>query len=437
MGFEDFELSIRCMLGGNPVRDMIISDIELIHDHRQAREIEDKRAVLTRYDISNIEKSFKRIAEKYPDFCFEHEWRSWVMEQMKKLLPKEDLGFTMTRSINDVLNSFVWKTGQNIQLAIDALLSDRRIIPMDKQPHVSILSSVYNCSSYIGQTIRSVLNQTYENWEWIIVDDGSTDGTGDMIRDLNDKRIRYLFQEHIASQHIAKNFNKALMMCNGDLVAVIDGDDYWPEDKLQIQVKSFDDPSVILSYGESYLINHEGRKIGYLGLPENLSAANNNPIGSVLNILLVENSCCIVHTMLRKDALLRIGGFIEVTGMGQDFPTWVRLSLEGRFSAMPVCLGYYRKHASSRSIMQNRETAFNDEIRFFEQFICTFKEELNCLGFHYDIEELRKHWEEIKMYIPYNSALYMLMFGSFKDARSEFRKFLKRHLRSKITSFIF
>ena len=109
---------------------------------------------------------------------------------------------------------------------------------MDKQPQVSIVSSVSNCSSYIRQTIHSVLNQTYDNWEWVIVDDGSTDGTGEMIRDLNDKRIRYLFQEHVISQHIAKNFNKALMMCNGDLVAIIDGDDYWPHDKLQIQVKS-------------------------------------------------------------------------------------------------------------------------------------------------------------------------------------------------------
>jgi len=89
VGFEDFELSIRCMLCGNPVRAMIISDIELIHDHRQVREIEDKRAVLTRYDMNNLEKSFKRFAKKYPDFRFEHEWRSWVMEQMEKLLPKK------------------------------------------------------------------------------------------------------------------------------------------------------------------------------------------------------------------------------------------------------------------------------------------------------------------------------------------------------------
>lgn len=299
---------------------------------------------------------------------------------------------------------------------------------MYKKPCISILSSVFNCRSYIGKTIHSVLNQTYENWEWVILDDGLTDGTGDLIRNINDKRIRYIFQEHAVSQHISRKFNKALMMCKGDLVAVIDGDDYWPHNKLQIQVKSFDDRDVILSYGESYLINNKGKKIGYIGIPEDRSTACNNPKGSVLNILLVEKSCFIVHptVMLRKDALLKIGGFLEVKGMGQDFPTWVRLALEGAFSAMPICLGYYRKHASSLSITQNPEDAFNDEINFLENFVLKFREELNCLGLYYDAEKLRTHWEEIKLYIPYNSALYMLMLGSFRDARLEFRNFLTK-----------
>jgi GT2 family glycosyltransferase len=122
VGFEDFEFSIRCMLTGNPVSAMIIPDIELIHDHRQVMKSEDKKAVLTRYDMSTIDKSFKRIAEKYPDFCFKHKWRPWVIGEIKKLLPKEDLGFTMTTSLNDVLNSFVRKMEQNMQRVMDALL---------------------------------------------------------------------------------------------------------------------------------------------------------------------------------------------------------------------------------------------------------------------------------------------------------------------------
>ncbi|HET6513622.1 MAG TPA: glycosyltransferase [Thermodesulfovibrionales bacterium] len=299
---------------------------------------------------------------------------------------------------------------------------------MTHKPSVSIVSSVFNNRPYIGQTIQSVLNQTYEDWEWVIVDDGSTDGTGDIIRGVNDKRIRYIFQEHAASRHLAKNFNRALMMCNGDLIALIDGDDYWPHDKLQIQVESFDDPSVILSYGESYLVDHGGKKIGFVGIPEDLSSANNNPKGSALKILLVEKSCFIVNptVMMRKNALLRIGGFLEVKGMGQDFPTWVRLALEGTFSAVPRCLGYYRKHASSTSFVQNREVAFSDEIRFLEHFLLEFRVKMAGLSLSHDRGELREHWEDMRRHIPYSSALYLLMFRCFEDARSEFRKFLTK-----------
>jgi len=298
---------------------------------------------------------------------------------------------------------------------------------MSEEPRVSILSSIFNVRPYIGQTIQSVLNQTYTNWEWVIVDDGSTDGTGDIIKDVKDNRIRYVSQERAISQHFAKNFNSALMMCSGSLVALIDGDDCWPHDKLRLQVSSFDDPSVVLSYGESYLVDHKGKKIGFIGIPKDLSSANNSPRGSALKILLFEKSCFMVNptVMLRRDALLRIGGFLEIEGMGQDFPTWVRLALEGKFAAIPACLGYYRKHVSSMSSMQNQEITFNHEIVFLEKFVIAYNAELKSLGLYYDMKELKEHWEEIKKYIPYNKALYMMMFGLFKEARSEFKNFLK------------
>jgi glycosyltransferase involved in cell wall biosynthesis len=69
---------------------------------------------------------------------------------------------------------------------------------MDNKPIISILSSVYNERLYIEQTIRGVLNQTYENWEWIILDDGSTDGTGEILRGIKDERVRCVFQENRA-----------------------------------------------------------------------------------------------------------------------------------------------------------------------------------------------------------------------------------------------
>ncbi len=238
---------------------------------------------------------------------------------------------------------------------------------MDRKPLVSILSSVYNEHLYIEQTIHSVLHQTYKNWEWIIIDDGSTDGTVDILRDIKDKRVKCVFQENIGC--LAKNMNKAMKMSCGSIIACIDGDDYWPENKLALQVKSFDDQEVVLSYGECSLVNSKGNVIGFITLPDDPGIANNNPTGSALRRLLVDVDCFICNTtvMYRRSSLSDVGGFIEAEGLSQDFLTWVLLSLSGRFAAIPACLGYYRKHLKSASFTLDQESYFENQVTFLRK----------------------------------------------------------------------
>ena len=294
------------------------------------------------------------------------------------------------------------------------------------KPFVSILTLVYNHSAFIGQTIDSVLGQTFQNWEWIILDDGSTDGTGAIIRQIEDSRIHYCFQEHAGVSHLTRTYNKALSMCSGEFIALLDGDDYWPEYKIEIQLKSFDDSDAVLSYGECFIVNPKGKKIFYKYLPEDPGIANNYPVGSALKELLLDKHCFLLNptVMVRKSALLTVGGFVEATGVGEDFPTWLRLSLDGRFSAIPRCLGYYRKHPFSVIATQNPVDAFDDESDCLRAFILKNQQRLKDIGFFVDMVKLEKRWEEIRIYIPYNSALSMLMCGLFKSAQSEFRKFL-------------
>jgi glycosyltransferase involved in cell wall biosynthesis len=97
---------------------------------------------------------------------------------------------------------------------------------MEKKPLISILTVVFNQRPYFEQTISSVLGQTYQHWEWIILDDGSTDGTGEVIKNLNDSRIHYTYQQHTGSYRLTETCNKALSMCSGEIVAILDGDDY-------------------------------------------------------------------------------------------------------------------------------------------------------------------------------------------------------------------
>lgn len=277
---------------------------------------------------------------------------------------------------------------------------------MENTPLVTILSSVCNEHLYIEQTIRSVLHQTYTNWEWIILDDGSTDDTGNILRGIDDARVRVFFQEKTGS--LAKNMNKALSFSCGDLITTIDGDDYWPENKLEVQLKSFDDKDVVLSYGECSLINSQGERIGYINLPEDPGIASNYPAGSALRRLLVDVDCFICNTtvMYRKNSLLDVGGFVDVKGLFHDFSTWVVLSLSGTFAPIPACLGYYRKHFKSASFTVNQESYFENQVSFLRDFYLSNSETLRNIGLRYDLDTLDNHWRRIKRK---NKIIYCLI----------------------------
>ena len=302
-------------------------------------------------------------------------------------------------------------------------------IVMITGPLISILTPVFNQSSYIKQTIHSVLNQTYQNWEWIIVDDGSTDGTGDIINSVKDRRIMYFFQERIGRDHLTKTRNKALARCQGDLIAMLDGDDYWPAYKLEEQVKNFISPDIVLSYGECMIVNGNCREMYYTTLPADKHIANNDPIGSSLELLLLKRNCFMANStvMLNKKALLDIGGFIEAREMAHDLTTWTRLSLEGKFVGNPFCLGYWRRHLSSTNYGRNPEVLLNAGFDFLREFVALHKQKLDDLGFSYDIDMLDACWRKLNPYSHYYSrAVIALSSGSFREARAAFKIFLQR-----------
>ncbi|HWR57837.1 MAG TPA: glycosyltransferase [Thermodesulfovibrionales bacterium] len=268
---------------------------------------------------------------------------------------------------------------------------------MNKIPLISILSSVYNERHYIEKAIQSVLNQTYENWEWIIVDDQSTDGTGDILRGIRDERVKYVYQGRTGS--LAKNMNKALAMSSGDIIATLDGDDYWPGNKLELQIKSFNDQDVVLSYGECAIIDAGGRRIGYVGLPAEARVANNDPRGSALRRLLVDIDCFISNAtvMYRTSSLWGIGGFVERDSLYPDFSTWIQLSLAGKFSPIPACLGYYRKHLKSMSFTEDQVSYLEKQVAFLREFFLQNFQTLRASGLEIELDALEAHWSRIKM----------------------------------------
>jgi len=113
---------------------------------------------------------------------------------------------------------------------------------------VSIITPAYNCEKYISETIESVLKQTYENWEMLIIDDGSTDNTLNIIRRYNDDRI-CLIQNH-SNMGAALSRNRGLAKARGKWIAFLDSDDLWYPDKLERQIAFMVDNNYGFSYTE-------------------------------------------------------------------------------------------------------------------------------------------------------------------------------------------
>lgn len=126
---------------------------------------------------------------------------------------------------------------------------------------VSIIMPSYNTGAYIKETINSVVSQTYENWELIIVDDCSTDNTDEIVRSFQiDQRIRYLKNENNSGAAVSRN--KAIKEARGKWIAFLDSDDLWVPEKLEKQISFMKNHEYSFSYTNYEEIDAEGNKIG-------------------------------------------------------------------------------------------------------------------------------------------------------------------------------
>ena len=221
------------------------------------------------------------------------------------------------------------------------------------RPLVTILSPVYNQERYVAQCIESALAQTYGDWEQIFVDDGSTDGTRDVIARYRDPRIQLLALPHRGLGALAESYNAALAVARGSLVGILEGDDAWPADKLERQVPTFDDPASFLSWGRGALIDAEGRPVRVMTTMKRAAPRMRIAAGPAFHRLTRENFFIpSVTVMVRRSALDAIGGFRQTgSSLFVDLPTWLWLtgSMEGHVTYLDSELGVYRHHAAGTS----------------------------------------------------------------------------------------
>lgn len=215
-------------------------------------------------------------------------------------------------------------------------------------PTVSVIMPAYNVEPYIGDAIESVLAQTFTDYELLIIDDGSTDGTAEIARRFagRDSRVKLIQQEN---RGLAAARNTALRHATGELMALLDSDDLWMPRFLRAQIAVLHArPAVDIVTGNARTLgSHED------GLPAR-PWPDPRPWPNLRTILTDELSVFIM-SVFRRRVYDTIGGFDEMLRTNEDFDFWLRAALAGfAFARNDEPLGSYRRRDDSLSASQVR-----------------------------------------------------------------------------------
>ncbi len=217
---------------------------------------------------------------------------------------------------------------------------------IDNFPLVSVIIPVYNAQEFIVQTLNSVLNQTYKNWEAIIVDDQSTDNTLGICKNFAEKDSRFTVYEISHSGMPSKPRNYGANLAKGKLLAFLDSDDIWTKNKLEVQVKSFySKDEFVLSYCCSVTFGKVNFFSPYFEvLPLIFKACK-----SKIDLIKKGNAITTSSVLVRKEAFIKCGGFDENPKLKavEDYDLWIRLGDLGNYQFIPKLLVYYRIHNSN------------------------------------------------------------------------------------------
>lgn len=201
------------------------------------------------------------------------------------------------------------------------------------KPVVSVITPTFNRAAFLPQAIESVLGQTFADLELLIIDDGSTDNTRQLVEGYaQDKRIRYFYQEN-QGQSIARN--RGLQEARGEFVCFLDSDNAWMPDKLEKSVSVMQGQKAIdVLYGDFIEIDEQGVELGANKMKRHS--------GRITPELLKDNFVSMNTTMTRRACFEDMGGFDTNDRLAEDYGLWLRLSTRYRFFYLPAILGYYR-----------------------------------------------------------------------------------------------
>lgn len=207
---------------------------------------------------------------------------------------------------------------------------------MKDKSMISVILPSYNSSSYLDTAIQSILNQTYNNFELLIIDDGSTDDTEGIVRTFLDRRIRYIKKEHTG---LADTLNQGINEAKFELIARMDADDISHQERFEKQIKHLNQNPKIDWISCSYAVFVED-KIKYLyKLPEYSLEIKNN--------LILTSSICFAGSIFKKNCIIENGGFNGEAF--EDYNLLLKIKDRCNFYNIQEVLYYQRKRKNSLS----------------------------------------------------------------------------------------
>ena len=284
---------------------------------------------------------------------------------------------------------------------------------MFKNPKISVIMSVYNGEKYLKEAIESVLNQTFTDFEFIIVNDGSTDDSLKIIKSYADKRVRLIDNE--TNIGLTRSLNKAIEQARGEFVARQDADDVSLPGRFEEQIRYFERyPETALLGTGIYIIDEGGKVSGK-------KAAQENPGESLFK----SNRFNHGSTMFRSAVVRKLGGYNELLRYCQDYELWLRMAKSHEVRNLKQALYKLRSHDENIQFRKRDEAALYHLLA------------QRLAGDDLDAEALKAVKENgIKSLVPYlnkeekvvfsKAVAYMhLQHNEVKLAREEYRKVLR------------
>jgi hypothetical protein len=223
---------------------------------------------------------------------------------------------------------------------------------LESRPQISVIMAVWNAQRYLGQCLRSMSRQTVSDYEFIIVDDGSTDGSRGLLERWarKDRRIRLIAREN---RGLTRSLNEALAVARGDYIARMDADDISLPNRFELQIDYLARaPECVAVGSEVLLIDPEGWPIAPRG--------HDQTHDEICRKLLQGNGGAMSHpaVIVRASVLRAIGGYDERFAVAQDFDLFLRLAEVGQLANLPEVLLLWRQ--SKQSVNQTRHAQWNE-----------------------------------------------------------------------------